>query len=407
MSAAPLRIGLAGIGSVGTSVARFLRDHAPMLDKAAGRPLVLQAVSARDRKRDRGINLNHVTWHEDPISLAEDRNVDLVVELMGGADGPALALAVAALQNNKPLVTGNKAMLSRHGATLSDLVTQHNGVIGFEASVAGGIPAIKTLREGLAANDIISIAGILNGTCNFILSTMAATGRSFDDVLAEAQKLGYAEADPSFDIDGVDTAHKLSILAALAFGGVPDIDGIDVSGIRSVTGTDISAARNFGFAIKLLGIATPHVKKVAPVLVPLHTPIAGVQGAMNTVSIRGDYAGPITLTGAGAGGDATASAVIADIVDIARGHRLPLFNDGKDSLSKGRERLSLPARFYLRADSHADKVFGEIEKMGIALPQRQSGLGAALTELMLPEKLLNCLAQLETSVFHLQIEENF
>ena len=326
---APLKIGIAGLGTVGTGVFQLLEQHAALLTDRTQRPIVVTAVSARSKGKDRGLNLGKVKWHDNPVDLAGDKDVDVVVELMGGSTGPAYDLIKKALENNKPVVTANKALLALRSNEVLALLKSSKGTIAYEAAVAGGIPIIKGLREGLAANKINAVYGILNGTCNFILSEMRATGGSFDDILKEAQAKGFAEADPSFDIDGIDASHKLSILAGLAFGCVPDIASVRTQGIRNVKAADIAFANELGYRIKLLGIArrTEHgiEQSVEPCLVPTSTPVAHVDGAQNAVYIDGDYSGKILLTGAGAGGKATASAVVADIIDIAREHtKLPL-----------------------------------------------------------------------------------
>ncbi len=251
----PLSIAVAGLGTVGGGVLKLLRDNADVVAARAGRPIAVTAVSARDRTRDRGVSLSGLRWYEDPVALAADPAIDVVVELIGGSDGPARALVQAALAAGKPVVTANKAMLAVHGAELAAIAEERGVPLAFEAAVAGGIPVIKALREGLAANRILRIAGILNGTCNYILTQMRERGREFAEVLADAQKLGYAEADPSFDIDGVDAAHKLAILAALAFGRPVAFDAVHVEGIRRVSALDIAFAGELGYRIKLLGIA--------------------------------------------------------------------------------------------------------------------------------------------------------
>src|SRR5690606_21582153 len=279
------------------------------------------------RGRDRGVDLQGFRWYDDPMALAADPEVDLVVELIGGADGPALALCQAALEAGKPVVTANKALLAHHGAALARLAEAHGVTIGFEAAVAGGIPIVKILREGLAGNRISRIYGILNGTCNHVLTTMRESGRDFDDVLAEAQRLGYAEADPSFDVDGIDAAHKLALLAALAFGCPPDFDSVYIEGIRHVSPLDIAFATEMGYRIKLLGVArrTEHglEQRVHPSMVRIGTPISQVEGVFNAVVAEGDQVGATLFAGRGAGGGPTASAVVADIADIARGASLP------------------------------------------------------------------------------------
>lgn len=332
----PLRIGIAGLGNVGASVFRLLRANSDILSARTGRDIVVTAVSARDKTRNRGIDLANVAWHDDPRDLANDPNVDLVVELMGGAEGAAFDLVTGALKSGKDVVTANKALLASRAGEILLHLNETSGCIAYEAAVAGGIPVIKSLREGLSANRVQAIYGILNGTCNFILSTMTETGRDFDDVLLEAQQRGYAEADPSFDVDGVDAGHKLSILSGLAFGCTPDVKNIDFKGIRGVSALDISFARELGFRIKLLGIARKTARgieqSVEPCLVPAANPIAAVGGPLNAVYVDGDFVGKVLLMGAGAGGDATASAVVADIVDIARGHKLPLMGAANDRI---------------------------------------------------------------------------
>lgn len=325
----PLRIALAGLGTVGTGTLRLLTEQSDLLMRRCGRPLVVTDVSARDRTRDRGIPLSEVRWHDDAVAMARSADVDVVVELIGGADGPAKAVCEAALGAGRHVVTANKALLARHGVDLARQAEESGLSLSYEAAVAGGIPAIKALREGLAANDLSRVYGILNGTCNFILSTMRETGRAFEDVLAQAQKLGYAEADPSFDIDGVDAAHKLAILTSLAFGTRVAPEAVQIEGIRHVSALDIRFAEELGYRIKLLGIArrTPHgiEQRVHPCMVRRDTPIGGVEGVLNAVVAEGDFMPSAVLVGAGAGAGPTASAVVADIVDIARGRTVPTF----------------------------------------------------------------------------------
>ncbi len=324
-----LRVGIAGLGTVGAGVLRVLRDNAELIARRAGRPIRVVAVSARDRARDRGVKLDGVAWHDDAAALAADPDIDAVVELIGGAGDPARHLVLAALAAGKPVVTANKALLAWHGAEIA-LAAAHAGVsLAFEAAVAGGIPAIKALREGLAANRVRRVAGILNGTCNFILTAMHERGREFGEVLSEAQKLGYAEADPGFDIDGVDTAHKLAILAALAFDRPVSLAAVHVEGIRHVSALDIAFARELGYRIKLLGIAqraaTGIESRVHPCLVPQHSSLARVEGVNNAVVVEGDFVGRVMLEGRGAGAGPTASAVVADLIDLARGRWAPVW----------------------------------------------------------------------------------
>jgi homoserine dehydrogenase len=333
----PLSVALAGLGTVGGGVLRLLRDNADIVAARAGRPIAVTAVSARDRSKDRGVSLTGLRWYEDPVALAADPAVDVVVELIGGSDGPARALAEAAIAAGKPVVTANKAMLAVHGAALAALAEDRGVPLAFEAAVAGGIPVIKALREGLAGNRVSRIAGILNGTCNYILTQMRERGREFAEVLGDAQKLGYAETDPSFDVDGIDAAHKLAILAALAFGRPVAFDAVYVEGIRRISALDIAFAGELGYRIKLLGIARQTdggiEARVHPCMVPHSAPIARVDGVFNAVVAEGDFVGRVMLEGRGAGAGPTASAVVADLIDLARGRHTPVWGAAADALS--------------------------------------------------------------------------
>ena len=333
----PLSVAVAGLGTVGTGVLRLLRENAGIIAARAGRPIAVTAVSARDRLRDRGEPLSGLRWYDDPVALSADPQVDVVAELIGGADGPAFALVRAALSAGKHVVTANKAMIALHGTELAAAAEGAGVAFGFEAAVAGGIPVIKTLREGLAANGIVRISGILNGTCNYILTVMRERGREFTEVLSEAQKLGYAEADPAMDIDGIDTAHKLAILAALAFGGPVAFEAIHIEGIRSISALDIWYSDELGYRIKLLGIARQTEDgiecRVHPCMVPLGSPIASVDGVFNAVVAEGNFVGKLMLEGRGAGAGPTASAVVADLIDIARGRPLPVWGVATDALA--------------------------------------------------------------------------
>ena len=335
MSMRPLTLGVAGLGTVGAGVLKLLADNADVVAARAGRPVAVVAVSARERGRDRGVNVAGLRWYDDPVALAGDAGVDVVVECIGGSEGPARALVEAALRAGKPVVTANKALLAVHGASLAELAG--DTPLAFEAAVAGGIPAIKALREGLAANNLSRVAGILNGTCSYILTTMREQKREFADVLAEAQKLGYAEADPSFDIDGVDAAHKLAILAALAFGRPVDFASVHVEGIRQVSALDFQMAEELGYRIKLLGIAQRTEAgistRVHPCMVPQAAPIARVDGVFNAVVAEGDFVGRVVLQGRGAGAGPTASAVVADVIDIARGRFTPVWGSAAGALA--------------------------------------------------------------------------
>ncbi|WP_419825929.1 homoserine dehydrogenase [Sphingomonas sp.] len=336
-----VRVALAGLGTVGAGVVKLLDANAALIGRRAGKPIEVVAVSARDRALDRGFGLTRFDWVDDATALAARDDVDVVVELIGGSDGPALTLARGALGAGKHLVTANKAMIAHHGLELAAAAEQAGLALRYEAAVAGGIPVVKGLSEGAAANALGRVYGILNGTCNFILSTMESEGRDFADVLAEAQRLGYAEADPSFDIDGVDTAHKLAILASIAFGSRIDFASVATSGIRAVLAADIAQAAALGYRIRLVGLAetAPEgsataglFQRVHPCLVPLSHPLAHVTGSLNAVVAEGDFVGRLTFEGRGAGGGPTASAVVADLVDIARGRTGPAFAMPVDGL---------------------------------------------------------------------------
>jgi homoserine dehydrogenase len=327
VTASPLRIAVAGLGTVGVGVLEILRDHADLLAERTGRPLVAVAVSARDRSRDRGIDLSAVRWYEDPVALAADPDVDVVVEAIGGSGGVAKAVCEAAVAHGKAVVTANKALLALHGGELATAAEAAGVTLAYEAAVAGGIPIIKGLRDGLAANRVSSVFGILNGTCNFILTEMRQSGREFGEVLAEAQRLGYAEADPGFDIDGVDAAHKLALVAGLAFNGLVDFDDLHVEGIRHVSALDLTFAEELGYRLKLLGIAHRQADgvelRVHPCLIPPSAPIAAVEGVFNAVVAKGDFVGEVMMVGPGAGRGPTASAIVADLVDLGRGFTAP------------------------------------------------------------------------------------
>lgn len=316
-----LNIAIAGLGTVGSGVLNILADKAAHITRKSNVRLSVAAVSARTKNRARSADISGLNWVDDAGSLATMPNVDIIVELIGGADGAAYTLCETALKQKKHVVTANKALIAKHGVHLAKLAEENNVTLAFEAAVAGGAPIIKLLREGLSANEFTRIYGILNGTCNYILTTMQDTGREFKDVLDEAQKLGYAEADPSFDIDGIDTAHKLAILASLAYGCPVNIDALYIEGITRISQSDIHYAAELGFTIKLLGICemTPHglMQRVHPCMVPVSEAIASVSGVYNAVVVEGDSVGKLMLEGRGAGERPTASAVVADLVDIA------------------------------------------------------------------------------------------
>jgi homoserine dehydrogenase len=328
MSAA-LRVGIAGLGTVGAGVAKVLIGNARALSWRAERKIAVVAVSARGPKKGRGVDLAGVAFEPNALALAERPDLDVVVELIGGESGIARALVESALKAKKHVVTANKALLAHHGAHLAALAEQSGLALKFEAAICGGIPIVKALREGLIAYEISAVRGILNGTCNYILTQMEATGRAFADVLAEAQRLGYAEADPTLDIGGGDTAHKLTLLTSLAFGTAPDLSGVAITGIDKVTPADIAFAAEFGYRLKLLGIARRTGNGIAqvvhPAMVPVRTPLADVELSFNAVMAEAGQAGPFFFQGRGAGQGPTASAVVADIVDIARGALGPAF----------------------------------------------------------------------------------
>jgi homoserine dehydrogenase len=338
---APLKVGLAGLGTVGASVVRLIGERRQLLAQRCGRPIEIVAVSARSRRKDRGVDLRHLRWAADPLALATDPGIDAFVELIGGEGDPARAAVTAALKAGKSVVTANKALLARHGVELAALAERRGAALNFEAAVGGAIPIVKTLRDGLAGNSVARIYGILNGTCNYILTRMEREQLSFDECLKDAQRLGYAEADPSFDIEGHDTAQKLSILASLAFGTRVDPAAVYVEGIASITTADLEAADELGYRIKLLGVAVRTDKgieqRVHPTMVPKDSAIAQVMGVTNAVTVDAEGIAPITLVGPGAGGMATASAVVSDIADVARGGRAAPFGRPQASLTVSRK----------------------------------------------------------------------
>ncbi|MCC2977873.1 homoserine dehydrogenase [Sphingomonas sp. PL-96] len=357
----PLRVAIAGLGTVGAGVIRLIDTNRALITRRAGRPIEIVAVSARDRTKDRGVDLSRFDWVDDTASLAADPRADVVVELVGGSDGPALTLVRSALAAGKNVVTANKAMIAHHGLELAHAAEARGVALKFEAAVAGGVPVIKGLREGAAANAIGQVYGILNGTCNFILSKMEAEGRDFAEVLDEAQRLGFAEADPSFDIDGIDAAHKLSILASLAFGTRPAFDDVAVTGVRHVLAADIAEAATLGYRVRLVGVAQAGAnglfQRVHPHLVPLDHPLAHVTGSLNAVVAEGNFVGRLFFQGRGAGDGPTASAVVADLIDIARGEFGPPYAEPAEALA---EQPAAPTgerrgRAYLRL-MVADKV---------------------------------------------------
>jgi homoserine dehydrogenase len=327
--AEPLKVGLAGLGTVGSAVIRLLDQGRDKLISRCGRPLEVVALSARSRAKKRDFDVKKFRWFDDPVALARDSSIDVLVEVIGGEGDPAKRAVETALNAGKPVVTANKALLARHGQKLAALAERHGVALNFEAAVAGGIPIVKTLREGLNGASFTRIYGILNGTCNYILTRMEQDRLAFDDCLKEAQRLGYAEADPTFDVEGHDTAQKLAILASLAFGTKIDPDAVYVEGISSITPADLDAAAELGYRVKLLGVAVKTEagieQRVHPTMVPKDSAIAQVMGVTNAVTLDAEGLAPITLVGPGAGGAATASAIVADLADIARGVVTPPF----------------------------------------------------------------------------------
>jgi homoserine dehydrogenase len=333
----PLKIGLAGLGTVGAGVLRLLNENGAALNQRCGRIIEVTAVSARDRGKDRGVDISGMEWFDDPAQLATSSAIDVFVELIGGDEGVAKEAVEAALRAGKHVVTANKALLAMHGSGLARLADAKGLALNFEAAVAGGIPIVKTLRESLAGSEVTRIFGILNGTCNYILTRMGNEGQPFEAVLADAQRAGYAEADPTFDIEGHDTAHKLAILTSLAFGTEVSFDTIYLEGISSITPADIEAARDLGYKIKLLGVALKTEsgieQRVHPTMLPSDSAIAQVDGVLNCVAVDGDFVGDIMLVGPGAGAGPTASSVVSDIADIARGLKLPVFGRPAETLA--------------------------------------------------------------------------
>ena len=390
----PLRLGIAGLGTVGTGAVKMIQTHADMIAARAGRPIVITAISARSRSKDRGVDLSAYVWEDDGVALARRDNVDVIVELIGGEGGQAKALVEAALSEGKHVVSANKALMARHGHALALVAERHGVALRCEAAVAGGIPILKALGEGLAGNQITRVMGVMNGTCNYILTMMEATGAAYDDVLCDAQSLGYSEADPTFDVGGFDAAQKLAILASAAFGTVIDYDGVKIEGIDRVSLADIHQAAAMGYRIKLLGVARLNEgaleQRMQPCLVPAASPLGQLEGVTNMVVVEGDFIGQTVYQGPGAGEGPTASAVMGDVIDIARGLTMPVFSAPAASLRNAhRAGTGLAAAYYLRlsvedAPGVLAKVSTALSDQGISINEmRQPGHASGAAEILI------------------------
>ncbi len=366
----PLRLGIAGLGTVGIGVVKIIQQHADLLAARSGRAVQITAVSARSKGKDRGAPLGGYAWENDPVALAKRDDIDLFVEVMGGSEGPAKDATEAAIAAGKDVVTANKALLAIHGQSLALAAEAAGHVIRFEAAVAGGIPVVKSLTEGLAGNAMGRVMGVMNGTCNYILTQMEATGQGYEALFAEAAKLGYLEADPNLDVGGIDAGHKLALLASIAFGTQVDFDGVELEGIQRVSLDDVTRAGEMGFKIKLLGVAQMSdrglVQRMTPCLVPATSPLGQLQGGTNMVVLEGDSVEQIVLRGPGAGEGPTASAVMSDVMDIARGIRISTFGQPAKTLTSApRTQASTVAPYYLRL--HLTDKPGALAKVAAVL----------------------------------------
>ncbi len=366
----PLRLGVAGLGTVGAGLVRIVQRNARLVEARGGRRVIISAVCARSRGKDRNLDLDGHGWEDDPVALARRDDVDVFVELMGGGEGPAKASVEAAIAAGKHVVTANKALLAEHGHALALAAEEARVALRFEAAVAGGIPIVKALSESLAGNEITRVLGVMNGTCNYILTRMWDAGLPYETVFEEASDLGYLEADPTLDVGGIDAAHKLALLVSIAFGERVKFDGIEIEGIERVSIDDIKQAADMGYRIKLLGVARRSGNgveaRMSPCLVPEGSPLGQLPGATNMVVVEGDSVNQIVLRGPGAGEGPTASAVMGDIVDIARNLVAPVFGQPAETLAEPiRIRGATPTPFYLRM-TIADRP-GALAKVAHAL----------------------------------------
>lgn len=349
----PLKLAIAGLGTVGVGIVKMVQQNGDLLAARVGRPIEIVAISARSRSKDRGVDLSTYDWEDDAVALARRGDVDVLIEVIGGEDGPAKATVETALGNGKHVVTANKALMAIHGQNLAELAEENNVALRFEAAVAGGIPIVKALTEGLAGNKIERVMGVMNGTCNYIVTEMEKTGANYADVLRDAQELGYAESDPTVDVGGFDAAHKLSLLAATAFGTQVNFGGVKIEGIERISLTDIKNAADMGYRIKLLGVARMNdsglEQRMQPCLVPANSPLGTLDGVTNMVVVDGDFVGQTVYQGPGAGEGPTASAIMGDVMDIARGLIIPVFGQPAKTLAPAKQsNRGADAEYYLR-----------------------------------------------------------
>ncbi len=349
----PIKIGIAGLGTVGIGVVKIIQQNEKILKARTGRKIEIVAVSAKAKNKNRGVDLSKYQWESDPISLAKRKDINIFVELIGGHKGAAKDSIVAAIDTGKDIVTANKALLAHSGQELAEKTEGKNKLLRFEAAVAGGIPVIKALTEGLAGNRLTRVVGVMNGTCNYILTRMQSSGLNYEEIFKEAEALGYLEADPTLDVGGIDAGHKLALLASIGFGTKVNFDAVELEGIRQISIDDINHAADMGFRIKLLGVAQLNgdglEQRMSPCLVPATSPLGQLEGGTNMVMLEGDHVGQIILSGPGAGEGPTASAVMSDIIDIARGVRLPTFGQPANILKEIQPvKSNTYAPYYLR-----------------------------------------------------------